>query len=135
MRYKGYCANVGRTFIVDPDKVRCFGFVYIGGLPHRSLQEQESIYNLLLTLQAELLTKMKDGAFARDIYQHAASFIKKQKPELEKNFVKNIGFGVSDMLSIVLYRLTGGVDGAGVPRFYIPSLVQERTSTEDQHDP
>jgi nucleosome binding factor SPN SPT16 subunit len=22
MRYKGYCANLGRTFIVDPDKVR-----------------------------------------------------------------------------------------------------------------
>ena len=21
MRYKGYCANLGRTFIVDPDKV------------------------------------------------------------------------------------------------------------------
>lgn len=22
MRYKGYCANVGRTFVVDPTKVR-----------------------------------------------------------------------------------------------------------------
>jgi len=25
MRYKGYCANLGRTFIVDPDKV---GLIY-----------------------------------------------------------------------------------------------------------
>ncbi|KAI0057097.1 FACT complex subunit SPT16 [Artomyces pyxidatus] len=76
IRYKGYCANVGRTFIVDPDK------------------EQESIYNLLLTLQADLLQKMKDGAVARDLYQHALSVVKKQKPDLEKHFVKNIGFAM-----------------------------------------
>ncbi|KAF8275222.1 FACT complex subunit SPT16 [Lactarius quietus] len=75
MRYKGYCANLGRTFIVDPDK------------------EQESVYNLLLTLQAEILQRMKDGAVARDLYQHALSYVKKHKPDLEKHFVKNIGFG------------------------------------------
>jgi nucleosome binding factor SPN SPT16 subunit len=38
---------------------------------------------------------MKDGAVARDLYQHALSYVKKHKPDLEKNFVKNIGFGVS----------------------------------------
>lgn len=59
------------------------------------LQEQESIYHLLLNLQTELLSKMKDGAVIRDIYHHALTFIKKQKPELEKHFVKNLGFGVS----------------------------------------
>ncbi|THH10989.1 hypothetical protein EW146_g8192 [Bondarzewia mesenterica] len=84
MRYKGYCANVGRTFIVDPDK------------------EQESIYNLLLSLQAELLPKMKDGTSARDVYHHASAFIKKKNPELEKHFVKNIGFGVSGINSLYL---------------------------------
>ncbi|ETW85685.1 hypothetical protein HETIRDRAFT_424855 [Heterobasidion irregulare TC 32-1] len=76
MRYKGYCSNVGRTFIVDPDK------------------EQESIYNLLLSLQTELLSKMKDGVTARDVYQHALAFIKKKNPDLEKHFVKNVGFGM-----------------------------------------
>ncbi|KAI0282167.1 FACT complex subunit SPT16 [Russula aff. rugulosa BPL654] len=76
MRYRGYCANLGRTFIVDPDK------------------EQESVYNLLLNLQAEILQKMKDGAVARDLYQHALSYVKKHKPDLEKHFVKNIGFGM-----------------------------------------
>ncbi|KAH9079223.1 FACT complex subunit SPT16 [Lactarius deliciosus] len=75
MRYKGYCANLGRTFIVDPDK------------------EQESVYNLLLNLQTEMLQRMKDGAVARDLYQHALSYVKKHKPDLEKHFVKNIGFG------------------------------------------
>ncbi|KAI0048191.1 FACT complex subunit SPT16 [Auriscalpium vulgare] len=76
MRYKGYCANVGRTFIVDPDK------------------DQESIYNFLLGLQTDLLHKMKDGAVARELYHYALSTVKKQKPELEKHFVKNIGFGI-----------------------------------------
>ncbi|KAF7796890.1 hypothetical protein EIP86_008075 [Pleurotus ostreatoroseus] len=76
MRYKAYCVNVGRSFIVDPSK------------------EQESIYSLLTNLQAELLTIMKDGAVARDVYQHALSYVKEKKPELEKNFVKNIGHGM-----------------------------------------
>ncbi|KAN0124045.1 FACT complex subunit SPT16 [Russula decolorans] len=76
MRYRGYCANLGRTFIVDPDK------------------EQESVYNLLLNLQAEILQRMKDGTVARDLYQHALSYVKKHKPDFEKHFVKNIGFGM-----------------------------------------
>ena len=76
MRYKGYCANVGRTFVVDPSK------------------EQESVYGFLVSLQSELLHKLKDGAVARDVYLHAISYIKEKKPELEKHFVKNIGFSV-----------------------------------------
>ncbi|EMD38571.1 hypothetical protein CERSUDRAFT_113749 [Gelatoporia subvermispora B] len=76
MRYKGYCANLGRSFIVDPSK------------------EQEAIYNLLLSLQAEILPIMKDGAVIRDVYNHALAYIKEQKPELEKHFVKNIGHGM-----------------------------------------
>ncbi|KAI9509977.1 FACT complex subunit SPT16 [Russula earlei] len=76
MRYKGYCANLGRTFIVDPDK------------------EQESVYNLLLNLQAEIIQKMKDGSVARDLYQYALSYVKKHRPDLERHFVKNIGFGM-----------------------------------------
>ncbi|VDC07164.1 unnamed protein product [Peniophora sp. CBMAI 1063] len=76
LRYKGYSSNVGRTFIIDADK------------------EQEDNYNLLLALQADLLGRMKEGAVIRDLYQHALSFIKQKKPELEKHFVKNIGFGM-----------------------------------------
>ncbi|PAV23533.1 FACT complex subunit SPT16 [Pyrrhoderma noxium] len=76
MRYKGYCANVGRTFVVDPTK------------------DQEAVYALLVSLQAELLHKLKDGVVARDVYLHALSYIKEKKPELEKHFVKNIGFAM-----------------------------------------
>ena len=57
-------------------------------------QEQEAVYNLLLTLQSELIDFMNDGVTARDAYQHALSIVRDKKPELEKHFVKNIGFGV-----------------------------------------
>ncbi|KAF9072976.1 FACT complex subunit SPT16 [Rhodocollybia butyracea] len=75
MRYKSYCANVGRTYIVDPTP------------------EQEAQFNLLLSLQVELLGFVVDGVSARDVYQHALSYVKEKSPELEKNFVKNVGFG------------------------------------------
>ncbi|KAF5391933.1 hypothetical protein D9757_001726 [Collybiopsis confluens] len=75
MRYKSYCANVGRTFIVDPTP------------------EQETQYGLLFSLQAELLGFIIDGVTARDIYQHALSYVREQSPSLEKNFVKSLGFG------------------------------------------
>ena len=59
------------------------------------LQEQEAIYDLLTSLQAELLSFIKDGVTGRDVYQHALTFVKDKKPELEKHFVKNVGHGVS----------------------------------------
>ena len=58
------------------------------------------MYNLLLNLQAEILQRMKDGSVARDLYQYALSYVKKHKPDLEKHFVKNIGFGASTRIRI-----------------------------------
>ena len=43
----------------------------------------------------ELLSMIKNGVPAREVYVHAVSYIRDKKPELEKYFVKNIGFGVS----------------------------------------
>ncbi|TFK55027.1 FACT complex subunit SPT16 [Heliocybe sulcata] len=76
MRYKGYSANLGRSFIVNPTR------------------DQEAIYGLLVSLQASLLTYIKDGVTAREVYQHALSFVKEKRLELEKHFVKNVGFGI-----------------------------------------
>jgi nucleosome binding factor SPN SPT16 subunit len=59
---------------------------------------------------------MKHGAVARDVYNHAVSFIKERKPELEKHFVKNIGFGVRQCSIFTSPTLTMDVsDGNGVP--------------------
>ena len=77
--------------MVDPTKVCVI-------LSSRSLltwfQEQEAIYGLLFNLQTELMQKLQDGVVARDVYHHAISYIREKKPELEKNFVKSVGFGV-----------------------------------------
>ncbi|KAK1232500.1 FACT complex subunit spt16 [Marasmius sp. AFHP31] len=89
MRYKSYCANIGRTFIVDPTP------------------DQEAQLNLLFALQGELLSFTKDGVTARDVYQHAISYIKSHKPDLEKNFVKNIGFGTGVEFRDSAYLLSG----------------------------
>ncbi|KAI9064261.1 FACT complex subunit SPT16 [Trametes sanguinea] len=76
MRYKSYCANLGRSFIVDPSK------------------EQEAIYALLVSLQSEVLSRMKEGAISKELYQFALSYVREKKPELESHFVKNIGHGM-----------------------------------------
>lgn len=65
------------------------------------LQDQEAQYKLLLSLQSELLSFMKDGVSARDVYQHAVSYVKDNMPDLEKNFVKSIGFGVISFIDII----------------------------------
>lgn len=45
---------------------------------------------------------MKDGVTARDVYQHALNAVKQKKPELEKNFVKSVGHGVSFRIPLAL---------------------------------
>jgi nucleosome binding factor SPN SPT16 subunit len=64
-------------------------------------QEQEAYYNVLLGLQAEMLSSMTDGTSARDIYQRALDYVREKKPELEKHFPKTIGFGVGIFLFLV----------------------------------
>lgn len=44
---------------------------------------------------------MKDGVSAREIYLEALAFVKEKKPDIEKNFVKNIGFGVNTIWTML----------------------------------
>ncbi|EAU88389.2 FACT complex subunit SPT16 [Coprinopsis cinerea okayama7 len=89
LRYKTYSTNVGRTFIVDPNP------------------DQESQYNLLLSLQTELLSFIKDGVQAKEVYAHAVNYVRERKPELEKNFVKTVGFGIGMEFRDATYVLSG----------------------------
>jgi len=43
---------------------------------------------------------MKDGKTLRDMYQFAVEYIREKKPDLEKNFVKNLGSGVRPYYSV-----------------------------------
>jgi nucleosome binding factor SPN SPT16 subunit len=76
LKYKSYCANIARTYIVDPTP------------------QQEEIYTLLTEIQTEVLARMKEGAVAKDLYAHTLNMVKEKKPDLESHFVKNIGHAV-----------------------------------------
>ncbi|KAK9717864.1 FACT complex subunit spt16, variant 2 [Basidiobolus ranarum] len=74
IRYKSYCSNIGRTFLIDPNKT------------------QERNYEFLLDLQRRVIETVKEGVLLKDVYLKALSFIKNKRPELESHFVKNCGF-------------------------------------------
>ncbi|KAK2615761.1 hypothetical protein N8I77_002490 [Diaporthe amygdali] len=76
LRYRSYCSSIARTYMVDPNKT------------------QESNYKFLLTVHNLILKEIRDGAVAKDVYSKALSYVKSKKPELEKHFVKNVGFGI-----------------------------------------
>lgn len=76
LRYATYSSLIARTYLVDPNK------------------SQESAYKLLLSVHDLVLKSLKDGAVAKDIYRKAIDLIKSKKPELEKNFVKSLGYGI-----------------------------------------
>ncbi|EMR08097.1 hypothetical protein PNEG_03537 [Pneumocystis murina B123] len=76
LRYKSYCSNVGRTYMIDPNEF------------------QENYYDFLLLLQKKIFESIKDGVVVKDIYNKAVGLIRVKHPELESKFVRNIGFGI-----------------------------------------
>ncbi|ODQ79146.1 hypothetical protein BABINDRAFT_63879 [Babjeviella inositovora NRRL Y-12698] len=76
LRYKSYCSNVGRTFLIDPTK------------------EIEANYDFLVLLQAQVFTWLTAGAVAKDVYAKAVEFVREKHPELADHFVKNIGWSM-----------------------------------------
>ncbi|KAI1085155.1 FACT complex subunit spt-16 [Whalleya microplaca] len=76
LRYRSYCSTIARTYLVDPNKT------------------QESAYKLLYAVHNLVLKEIRDGVVAKDVYHKATSHIKAKKPDLEKHFLKNVGFGI-----------------------------------------
>ena len=76
LRYKSYCSQIARTFMVDPNK------------------SQESNYRVLLAVHNLILKEIRDGVVVKDVYNKAYNLIKTKKPELEKHFLKNVGYGI-----------------------------------------
>ncbi|GAB7359749.1 hypothetical protein MBLNU230_g6921t1 [Neophaeotheca triangularis] len=76
LRYSTYGSLIARTYLVDPNKT------------------QESTYKLLLNIHDAVIKEMREGAVAKDIYNKALSIIKAKKPDLEKNFTKNVGSAI-----------------------------------------
>ncbi|KAL1796202.1 hypothetical protein ACET3X_004742 [Alternaria dauci] len=76
LRYQTYGAMIGRTFMVGPNK------------------EQETAYKLLLAIHDLVIKSIKDGVVAKDVYNKALAHLKSKKPEWEKHFPKNVGYGI-----------------------------------------
>lgn len=76
LRYKSYCSQIARTFMVDPNK------------------SQESNYKFLLAVHNLILKEIRDGVVVKDVYTKAYNLIRSKKPELEKHFLKNVGYGI-----------------------------------------
>ncbi|KAI1250955.1 FACT complex subunit ctc-2 [Eutypa lata] len=76
LRYKSYGSTIARTFLVDPNKT------------------QESNYKFLHQVHNLVLREIRDGAIAKDVYHKATAYIKAKKPDLEKHFLKNVGYGI-----------------------------------------
>lgn len=76
LRYKSYCSQIARTFMVDPNK------------------SQESNYKFLLAVHNMIIKEIRDGMTVKDVYNKAYNLVKSKKPELEKHFLKNVGYGI-----------------------------------------
>ena len=76
LRYRSYCSNVGRTYLIDPTK------------------EQSDNYDFLLKLQQRVFDGLKPGATLKSVYQAAVKFVEQQKPALVQHLVKNLGCGI-----------------------------------------
>ncbi|KAF1829833.1 SPT16-domain-containing protein [Decorospora gaudefroyi] len=76
LRYQTYGAMVGRTYMVGPNK------------------EQEMAYKLLLAIHDVVIKSIKDGVVAKDVYSKALAHLKSKKPDWEKHFPKNLGYGI-----------------------------------------
>ncbi|KAI8062799.1 FACT complex subunit-domain-containing protein [Gilbertella persicaria] len=89
IRYKFYCSNIGRTFLIDPSKT------------------QEKNYEFLMEVQDRVLNSIREGVKMREVYQKAISFIKSKRPDLESHFIKNVGFGMGIEFREANYVLSG----------------------------
>lgn len=76
LKYQSYGSMVARTYMVDPTKA------------------QEANYKLLLAVHAEVLKTIRDGVTCKEVYNKALNLVKSKKPDLEKSFLKNVGYGI-----------------------------------------
>mmetsp|Transcript_4057 Transcript_4057/g.6766 ORF Transcript_4057/g.6766 Transcript_4057/m.6766 type:complete len:1035 (+) Transcript_4057:3-3107(+) len=73
-RYKSYCSNVGRTFIINPTK------------------EQENNYKLLVELQGVAIQALRPDVKMSAVANAVQQRLKSKAPALESHLTKNCGF-------------------------------------------
>jgi nucleosome binding factor SPN SPT16 subunit len=76
VRYKSYCSNIGRTFLIAPTEA------------------QESNYKFLVALQQHIIALIRPGIALRHIYEQATEYVREKRPDLSSHFVANAGFSM-----------------------------------------
>lgn len=76
IRYKSYCSNVARTFMIDPDTT------------------QEKNYLFLVELQKFGVSELKNGVVAKDFFATIVDKITAEREDLLPFFAKPAGFGM-----------------------------------------
>ncbi|KAF3453981.1 hypothetical protein FNV43_RR04423 [Rhamnella rubrinervis] len=75
-RYKSYCSNVARTFLIDANPL------------------QSKAYEVLLKAHEAAINDLKSGNKVSAAYQAAFSVVEKDAPELVPNLTKSAGTGI-----------------------------------------
>ncbi|ALC43184.1 dre4 [Drosophila busckii] len=75
-RYKSYCSNISRTFLVNPTE---------------TMQEN---YTFLVNVQEEILKLLVPGAKLCEVYEKSLAYVKKEKPNMVDNLTKSFGFAM-----------------------------------------
>ncbi|XP_069961297.1 FACT complex subunit spt16-like isoform X1 [Cherax quadricarinatus] len=76
VRYKNYCSNICRTFMVNPP------------------EKMQQNYELLLELFDKLINTLKAGIKLCDIYEEVYKLLKNKNPSLTDKLTKAVGFGM-----------------------------------------
>jgi len=91
-RFKSYCANVARTYVIDP------------------VPKVEKTYHALVRLQSECLGKMVPGAKLSEVHDTAKAFLAQRFPHLSPHLPKSLGFSLGLDFKDSVFVLTGKVD-------------------------
>jgi nucleosome binding factor SPN SPT16 subunit len=73
LRVRSYCANIGRTFLIDPAK------------------QQEKNYAFLVEVQKFMISLLKAGAVVKEVVGQVNDYVRDKKPELADFLVKSFG--------------------------------------------
>lgn len=75
-RYKSYCANVSRSFFINPPK------------------KVQTTYRTLLLLYHKCLENLRPGVPVRDVVDKAHRYLREKAPDLEDRLTKTLGFSL-----------------------------------------
>ena len=76
VRYKSYCSNMSRTFLIEPTPT------------------QETNYKFLLDLQKYIFAQIHPGLSLKALYEKGVEYVKENRPDLSQVLVTNFGFGI-----------------------------------------